>query len=164
MPTGALRGLTLKEAALTNHIAAGLTARDIARTSRAYSSTEVARKAIERLLRKTGASHRLQLTAWATAARTVPAPVRESKALACAPTIPPRMLEILQGWADGLSTAEIRHGLGAFQDSMDAYIRTLQVHLDVNSPEQAVVVAVLAGLVHVAPPGAPQPAAPGSTP
>ncbi|MGW4694392.1 hypothetical protein ACWEO1_18640 [Kitasatospora cineracea] len=164
MSNGVLRDLTIKEVALINLIAAGLTARDIAHTSSAYNSTEAARKAIEHLLRKTGAGHRLQLTAWATAAKTVPGPVRESKALSCAPKIPPRMLEILQGWTDGLATEEIRHGLGTAQDSMDTYIRTLQVHLDVDSPEQAVVVAVLAGLVHVALPGAPLPAALGSAP
>ncbi|ROR46491.1 Mur ligase domain-containing protein [Kitasatospora cineracea] len=153
-----LSDLTPKSIELAVAIAAGRTARDIARGSSTYRSTEGARKAVEHLLRKTGARHRRQLTAWATAAKIVTAPSRDTKALTSPPVLPPRIQTILQGWADGRSTEEIRKELNVSQPILDVYIRTLQLHLDVDTLEQAMVVAVLSGLVRVELPGDPYPA------
>ncbi len=80
-------------------------------------------------------------------------PIDTEEVLAACSGLPPRCLTILHGWADGLTTDAITHvlGLGAARASMAAYLRTLFLHLGVWSPEEAVVVGVLTGLVEPAP-------------
>ncbi|WP_404868479.1 hypothetical protein ACI1MP_10445 [Kitasatospora griseola] len=150
-----LRDLTAQEHKLAVLAASGIGPRGIAAAPGPYKSTEVARKAVEALLSRTGARTSAQLAGWMAAAGYVTAADDTKRASAVRSELPPRCLTILHGWADGLTTDAITHvlGLGTAKESMAAYLRTLFLHLGVWSPEEAVVVGVLAGLVEPAAPG-----------
>ncbi|MEV7121146.1 helix-turn-helix transcriptional regulator [Kitasatospora griseola] len=142
MPRKDLRNLTDGEKKLAAQIAAGLSARDIAHAPGPPSNTEAARQAIQNLLFKVGARTGAQLAGWTAAAGLITAP-HDTPAPATLPELPPRFLEILQGWTDGLTTTAIAERLDVSQRSMDDYVRTLFVHLGVSAPAPAVVVGVL---------------------
>ncbi|KDN85680.1 hypothetical protein [Kitasatospora cheerisanensis] len=150
-----LRDLTAQEHKLAVLVATGIGPRGIAAAPGPYRSTEAARKAVEALLRRTGARTRPQLSGWMAAAGLISAPIDTEGVAAARSGLPPRCLTILYGWADGLTTEAVARvlGLGAAQKSMAAYLRTLFLRLGVWSPEEAVVVGVLTGLVEPAPPG-----------
>ncbi|MEV7123986.1 hypothetical protein [Kitasatospora griseola] len=148
-----LRDLTAQEHKLAVLAASGIGPRGIAAAPGPYKSTEAARKAVEALLRRTGARTSAQLAGWMAAAGYVTAPGDAEADSALRSELPPRCLTILHGWADGLTTDAITRvlGLGTAKESMAAYLRTLFLHLGVWSPEEAVVVGVLTGLVPAAP-------------
>ncbi|MFI9785476.1 hypothetical protein ACIHEI_18555 [Kitasatospora sp. NPDC051984] len=158
MPLTPLRDLTDREVKLAVRVASGFGPRDISAAPGPYRSTEAARSAVEALLRRTGARTRAQLAGWMATAGLAVAPISAAEAPATGPGLPPRCLTILQGWTDGLTTEAVarRLGLGTAQRSMAACIRTLFVHLGVWTPEEAVVVGVLTGLVELTRPGAPE--------
>ncbi len=142
-----LLDLPLADLRLAHRIAEGLTARDISRLPGSpYHSTESARKAVEALLARTGARTRAQLAGWMAAQHLVTGPARPAGAPA---ELPPRIRQILAGWAAGRTTQDLADELGASDASMHAYTGTLFIHLRVANPAQAVVVGVHTGLITV---------------
>ncbi|MFJ1706868.1 LuxR C-terminal-related transcriptional regulator [Kitasatospora sp. NPDC088346] len=144
--TGPLPDLSDQERRLIVLVAASASHDQISADDEAAVDPGGVRSAIELLLAKTRTRTVLQLAAWASAHRIVTSPVRPSAALTIKPQLPPRLLQILQGWAAGRSTPELTADWGIAPSTMRTYTKTLLTQLGVDSQLQASVVGVLAGL------------------
>ncbi|MFB8201921.1 hypothetical protein [Kitasatospora purpeofusca] len=146
-PLPSLPVLTTAEVRLITLAAAGASHEQIAADPETRLQTSDVRGAIEAVLVTTGTRTVLQLAGWATARQLVTRPVHPSGALVTTPKLPPRLLQILRGWAGGRSTPELTDGFGIAPTTMRTYTKDLLSRLDADSPPQAVVVGVLARLV-----------------
>ncbi|MQS14712.1 hypothetical protein F7Q99_21205 [Streptomyces kaniharaensis] len=138
--------LTGQDTALLILVAAGASHDTIARDATLALKPHEVGDAIEALLAKTCTRTVLHLAAWATAYRIVTDTAEPCAALAIAPRLTPRLLQILRGWAGGRSTPELTADFGLSPTTMRTYTKTLLSELGVHSQVQASVTGVLTGL------------------
>ncbi len=105
--------------------------------------------AIDAVLAVTGTRTRAHAAAWATAQRIVTATSEPCAAQTAAPALPPRLLQVLRGWAGGHTSDELTDLFGVAPATMRSYSKTILGELGVRSQTQAAIAGVLCDLVRL---------------